>query len=139
MKVNLMLRERCLNKLMFVKIVKEYTELGLKEAKDICDKLHETPYRPVQIDLYPKMSGAVDRLKQDLLDIDLKFIMDGDKGFERERKLLTLGLGEKEDYISFFVEFGDLLDNQKEILNLALSKLSMEDLKEIFSKIKTKI
>lgn len=138
MKVNLMLRENCKTKLMFVKILKEYTELGLKDAKDICDRLHETPYRPVQIDLYPKMS-AVDRLKQDFLDIDLKFIMDGDKGFERERKLLTLGLGEKEDYISFFVEFEDLLDNQKEIFNLVLSKLSMEDLKEIFSKIKTKI
>jgi hypothetical protein len=138
MKVNIMLRERCLNKLMFVKILRNYTELGLKETKEICDKLHETPYKPVQIDLYPKMSG-VDRLKQDLLDIDLKFIMDGDKGFERERKLLTLGLGEKEDYISFFVEFEDLFDNQKEILNLALNKLSIEDLKEIFGKIKTKI
>jgi|LauGreDrversion4_2_1035121.scaffolds.fasta_scaffold16736_8 hypothetical protein len=139
MKVNLMLRERCLNKLMFVKILKNYTELGLKETKEICDKLHETPYKPVEIELYPKMSDIIDKLKQDLLDIDLMFIMDGDKGFERERKLLTLGLGEKEDYISFFVEFEDLFDNQKEILNLALNKLSMEDLKEIFGKIKTKI
>jgi hypothetical protein len=135
MKVNLMLRERCLNKLMFVKILRNYTELGLKETKEICDKLHETPYKPVEIEL----NVAVDRLKQDLLDIDLKFIIDGDKGFERERKLLTLGLGEKEDYISFFLEFEDLFDNQKEILNLALNKLSMEDLKEIFGKIKTKI
>lgn len=130
-----MLRERCLNKLMFVKILRNYTELGLKETKEICDKLHETPYKPVEIEL----NVAVDRLKQDLLDIDLKFIIDGDKGFERERKLLTLGLGEKEDYISFFLEFEDLFDNQKEILNLALNKLSMEDLKEIFGKIKTKI
>ena len=71
--------------------------------------------------------------------MNLKFQMDGDRGFERERKLLTLGLGEKEDYVSFFVECGDLFDNQKEILNLALNKLSMEDLKEIFEKVKTKI
>jgi hypothetical protein len=51
----------------------------------------------------------------------------------------VLGLGEKEDYISFFVECGDLFENQKEILNLALNKLSVEELNEIFGKIKTKI
>ncbi len=135
MKVRLMLRENCPTKLMFVKILKEYTELGLKESKDICDRLHEMPYRPVEIEI----KDAGDRLRQDLLNMNLKFQMDGDRGFERERKLLTLGLGEKEDYVSFFVECGDLFDNQKEILNLALNKLSMEDLKEIFEKVKTKI
>jgi hypothetical protein len=137
MKVNIMLRKNCPTKLAFVKILKEYTELGLKDTKDICDRLHEMPYRPVEIDI--KDSDAANRLRQDLLNIDLNFIMDGDRRFERERKLLTLGLGEKEDYVSFFVECGDLFDNQKEILNLALNKLSIEDLNEIFGKIKTKI
>jgi hypothetical protein len=137
MKVNIMLRENCPTKLMLVKILKEYTELGLKDTKDICDRLHEMPYKPVEIQV--KDSNAANRLKQDLLNIDLNFIMDGDKRFERERKLLTLGLGEKEDYVSFFVESGDLFDNQKEILTLALNKLSIEDLNEIFGKIKTKI
>jgi len=136
MKINLMLRENCPTKLMFVKILKEYTELGLKDTKDICDRLHEMPYKPIEIDI---KDSDVDRLRQDLLNIDLNFIMNGDRRFERERKLLTLGLGEKEDYVSFFVECGDLFDNQKEILNLALNRLSMEDLKEIFGKIKTKI
>jgi ribosomal protein L7/L12 len=36
MKVNLLLRERCTNKLMLVKILKDYTGLGLREAKDVC-------------------------------------------------------------------------------------------------------
>lgn len=136
MKVNMMLRENCLNKLMFVKILKDYTELGLKDSKDICDRLHEMPYRPIEIDI---KDSDVNQLRQDLLSIDLNFIMNGDKKFERERKLLALGLGEKEDYVSFFVECGDLFENQKEILNLALNKLSVEDLKEIFGKVKTKI
>jgi hypothetical protein len=121
---------------MFVKILKEYTELGLKETKEICDRLHEMPYKPIEIDI---KDSDVDQLRQDLLNIELNFIMNGDRIFERERKLLTLGLGEKEDYISFFVECGDLFENQKEILNLALNKLSVEDLNEIFGKIKTKI
>jgi hypothetical protein len=136
MKVNIMLRENCPTKLMFVKILKDYTELGLKETKEICDRLHEMPYKPIEIDI---KDSDVDQLRQALLDIELNFIMNGDRKFERERKLLTLGLGEKEDYISFFVECGDLFDNQKEILNLALNKLSVEDLNEIFAKIKTKI
>ncbi len=139
MKVNLMLRERCLNKLMLVKILKDYTGLGLREAKDVCDALHETPHRPVEIELLPDASHSVDVLKQDLLGIDLKFIMAGDTSFERERKMLGIGLGEKQDYISFFLECGDLIENQKEILNLALDMLSEEDIKEIFGKIKTKI
>jgi hypothetical protein len=136
MKVNIMLRENCPTKLMFVKILKDYTELGLKDTKEICDRLHEMPYKPIEIDI---KDSDVDQLRQDLLNIELNFIMNGDRRFERERKLLTLGLGEKEDYISFFVECGDLFDNQKEILNLALNKLSVEDLNEIFGKIKTKI
>lgn len=131
-----MLRENCPTKLMFVKILKDYTELGLKETKEICDRLHEMPYKPIEIDI---KDSDVDQLRQDLLNIELNFIMNGDRKFERERKLLALGLGEKEDYISFFVECGDLFDNQKEILNLALNKLSVEDLNEIFGKIKTKI
>jgi hypothetical protein len=137
MKVNIMLRENCPTKLMFVKILKEYTELGLKDTKEICDRLHEMPYKSVEINV--KDSNAVNQLRQDLLDINLNFIMNGDRRFERERKLLTLGLGEKEDYISFFVECSDLFDNREEMLNLALNKLSTEDLKEIFGKIKTKI
>lgn len=131
-----MLRENCPTKLMFVKILRDYTELGLKDTKEICDRLHEMPYKPIEIDI---KDSDVDQLRQDLLNIELNFIMNGDRRFERERKLLTLGLGEKEDYISFFVECGDLFDNQKEILNLALNKLSVEDLNEIFGKIKTKI
>lgn len=131
-----MLRENCPTKLIFVKILKNYTELGLKETKEICDRLHEMPYKPIEIDIN---DSDVDQFRQALLDIELNFIMNGDRKFERERKLLALGLGEKEDYISFFVECGDLFDNQKEILNLALNKLSVEDLNEIFSKIKTKI
>jgi len=136
MKVNIMLRENCLTKLMFVKILKDYTELGLTDTKEICDRLHEMPYKPIEIDI---KDSDVDQLRQDLLNIELNFIMNGDRRFERERKLLTLGLGEKEDYVSFFVECGDLFDNQKEILNLALNKLSVEDLNEIFGKVKTKI
>jgi len=136
MKARLMLIESCATKLMLVKALKEHTGLGLIEAKHICDELHEMPYRPVEIELDWERASL---LKKDLLEMNLKFHMDGDRGFERERKLLEIGIGEKEDYISFFDEFGDLFENQKEILKLALNKLSTDDLKEIFGKAKTKI
>lgn len=49
MKVKLQIKKNCQTKLMFVKILKNHTGLGLKETKEICDRLHELPYRPVEL------------------------------------------------------------------------------------------
>jgi ribosomal protein L7/L12 len=38
--VRIKLIENCPNKLQFVKLIKECSGLGLKEYKDICDRLH---------------------------------------------------------------------------------------------------
>ena len=138
MKVKVMLKQVCPTKLMFVKILKNYTCLGLKDSKDICDRLHEQPFRYVEIELDPPVDVSApdhaNEFKKELLDMGLEFYMNGGTEFERNRKLLALGLGDKEDYVSFLEE---AIVNQKELLNLALRKLSKEDLKEIFDNVKT--
>jgi hypothetical protein len=120
--------------MMLLKILKNHTGLGLKDSKDICDRLHELPYRPVEFLLDPPVD--VKSFREELSEMGLEFDMSGGTEFERNRKLLSLGIGDKEDYVSFLEE--NLID-QKELLNLVLNKLSKDDLKEIFGKIKTKI
>ena len=138
MKVKLQIKKNCQTKLMLVKILKNHTGLGLKDSKDICDKLHELPYRPVEflldtpVDINPNEYAK--SFKEELSEMGLEFDMSGGTDFERNRKLLMLGLGDKEDYVSFLEE--NLID-QKELLNLVLNKLSKDDLKEIFDNIKT--
>lgn len=123
---------------MFVKILKDYTGLGLRDSKDICDILHEFPYRPVEFLLDPPAdilpNEYAKSFREELSEMGLEFDMSGGTDFERNRKLLVLGLGDKEDYVSFLQEE---LINQKELLNLVLNKLSKDDLKEIFDNIKT--
>ena len=138
MKVKLQIKTNCLNKLMFVKILKNHTGYGLKDSKEICDRLHELPYRPVEflldtpVDINPNEYAKL--FREELSEIGLEFNMSGGTDFERNRKLLMLGLGDKEDYVSFLEE---AMINQKELLNLALNKLSKDDLKEVFDNIKT--
>ena len=138
MKVKLQIKKNCQTKLMLVKILKNHTGLGLKDSKDICDILHELPYRPVEflldtpVDINP--NDYAKSFREELSEMGLEFDMSGGTDFERNRKLLMLGLGDKEDYVSFLEEN---IINQRELLTLALNKLSKDDLKEIFDNIKT--
>ena len=138
MKVKVKIKKNCQTKIMFIKILKNHTGLGLKDSKEICDRLHELPYRPVEflldspVDINPNQWAK--SFREELSEMGLEFDMSDGTDFERNRKLLMLGLGEKEDYVSFLEE---AMINKKELLTIALNKLSKDDLKEIFDNIKT--
>jgi len=138
MKVKVKIKKNCQTKIMFIKILKNHTGLGLKDSKEICDRLHELPYRPVEflldspVDINPNEWAK--SFREELSEMGLEFDMSDGTDFERNRKLLMLGLGEKEDYVSFLEE---AMINKKELLTIALNKLSKDDLKEIFDNIKT--
>lgn len=133
MKVRLKLNKSCDSKLKFVKILKDYTGCGLKDSKDICDYLHETPYKPVEFLLDVKDLSDVDSFRNSLLEMGLDFELTGGTVHERNKKLLLLGIGEKEDYVQFLEE---ALIDQREVISLLLNKLSKDDLKDIFNNIK---
>ena len=42
-RIKIRLIEPCKNKLYFVKLIKDCTELGLKDSKEVCDRLHDRP------------------------------------------------------------------------------------------------
>ena len=84
-------------KLMFVKIIKEHTGLGLKEAKDWCDRISEPNNLPYfELTIKTSLESFKLSLKGNLPEYEFEFY---DKEEQRNLKLLALGLGDLEDKI----------------------------------------
>lgn len=128
----------CNNKLRFVKNVKDLCDLGLRDAKDIVDRICQKPYTPfefeVPIDITTK--EVYDKLTYELAPDNILEINGGTQ-WQREIKMLQLGVGERQDYIDFLKQhiqtnFG----NSEEMLTFVLDKLTQEQLQETIDKIK---
>ena len=134
--IKLKLVERCSSKLQFVKTIKECSNLGLKEAKDVCDRLHDGQIQVFEV----RSDGTIDYYKKFISDIPLsggKLLISGGIEFQREYKMLELGIGSNEDYSEFILEYLEHnFENQKEFLKFAFSKLNREQLVSIFEKAK---
>lgn len=122
-------------KLNMVKIVKDFTGLGLKEAKDVVDTLHTYPSKIIEVDLSnaltkdgdvstPKsFSKALDTL------IDGKFLVNGGIQWERNKKILDLGIGTQEDYSDFIFDY--IVERPHDAKN-KFTKLDKEQLEKIY-------
>ena len=138
-------------KLQFVKLIKDYSGLGLRESKDLCDSLHSNPHlvyeMPIRIDFGSNTdlaslstSGLIKKFISDLKNIDGQFMVNGGVQWERDIKILKLGLADKSEYSDFIKNYiFDSFEDSENILNLALSKLSKDQLEEVFNKIKIEI
>jgi hypothetical protein len=96
------------SKLQFVKLIKDHTGLGLKEAKDWCDQSMDNLGRS-----YPITVRSIEDFKYDvrrlLSDFNISF---DDREKQRQIKLLGLGIGDdsdKTDVLSEELSF-ELLD-----------------------------
>jgi hypothetical protein len=142
-KIRIQLIEKCPNKLQFVKLIKDCTGLGLRDSKDVCDRLHDRP------DLIEEIT-VIDGVDENGITYSKKFIngmreviqgkfnVTGGIQWQRNLKMLSLGIADESDYIDFTNEF--LIDNRnlevsQTILRFALSKLSKEELQEVFNEI----
>lgn len=142
-KIRIQLIERCPNKLQFVKLIKDCTGLGLRDSKDVCDRLHDRPDLIEEIIVRDGVdeNGITYSKKfiNGMSELVLgKFIVTGGIQWQRNLKMLSLGIADESDYIDFTNEF--LIDNRnlevsETILRFALSKLSKEDLQEVFTEI----
>jgi hypothetical protein len=121
------------SKLAFVKLIKEVGGLGLKEAKDIADTFDYDINKTVEFEILT--SKSIDQFRKDLKEIGGQYLVNGGVEFDREYKLLTLGLGEQEDYVDFISQNLNYFTNQQEAIKLILTKLSKEDLIEITNKL----
>jgi len=135
-------------KLVFVKLIKECSGLGLKDAKDLCDNIHDYPERvhemPVRDwETYDYNTGATTpattdyrrKFTTEIKNIEGKFVVNGGVQWDRNVKMLQLGIADKPDYTNFMKDYIlNKFDNSEDLLTFVLDKLSKEDLQEIFNK-----
>jgi hypothetical protein len=146
--IKIKLVESTPNKLAFVKLIKECSGLGLKESKDLCDELHarpkvvqEMPIRDWESYDYttgksiPATTYYRRKFTTEIKDIGGRFIINGGVQWQRNVKMLSLGIADKPDYAEFMKDYIlNKFDNSEDILTFVLDKLSKEDLQEIFNK-----
>jgi len=110
------------NKLQLVKSVKKFTNLGLKEAKDIVDNVTHIP----QVIKVWATNQEILELKNELsICEELSYLLT-DIQQNRNRKLIELGLGTKEDLVEELVE--------RDIYELISNKFNYEQLRNFLSK-----
>lgn len=131
------IRMRCVektpSKLAFVKLIKEVSGLGLKESKDIADTFDYDINKVAEFEI--PISKSIEQFRKDLVDIGGQYLVNNGIEFDREYKLLTLGLGEQEDYVDFISDNLNYFTNQDEAVKFILTKLSKEDLIELVNKL----
>ena len=137
------------NKLAFVKLIKECSGLGLKESKDLCDELHARPKIVQEMPIRdwedknwstgaiirPANTNYARKFATEIKNVGGKFIVNGGVQWERDVKMLQLGIAEKSDYTEFMKDYIlNKFDNSEDLLTFVLDKFSKEDLQEIFNK-----
>ena len=141
MKVRLLLHTKCERKLQFVKILHANTRIrgyGLKNCKDICEDIFDNfetgNLRNVEFEVDDR-----DKFYSDLRDnySESEFSLNGGIQHDRDVKILQLGLGEKEDYVNYFIENIKFLDDDQiiKLFNNISVYLTNDNLKETFNKI----
>jgi hypothetical protein len=136
-KIRMKCIEKTPSKLAFVKLIKEVSGLGLRESKDIADTFDYDINKSVEFEI--SNDRSIDKFRKDLENIGGQYLVNGGVEFDREYKLLTLGLGEQEDYVDFISNNLNYFSNQEDTIKLILTKLSKEDLIEITNKLDYKI
>lgn len=143
-KIRFKLLSRCDNKLAVVKLIKDCTGLGLKDSKDIADLMFNNIGLVREIELiepYLDKNGEIIR-PFELFTSKIKelgdFYVTGGLSWERNAKMLSLGVGDTEDYVNFVSEFITLnnIEENKLILEVLFKKLKKEDLVELVNQIK---
>lgn len=141
-KIKIKLISPAKQKLQLVKLIKEFSGMGLRDSKDLCDSLHDNPhlYHDMPIDRTITIVDPVKRFTLELKNIDGQFLVNSGIQWERDVKILKLGIADKSDYSDFLKNYiFSSFENSENILNLALSKLSKEQLEEVFNQINIEI
>ena len=88
--IRIKLIEGCANKLMFVKLLKDCSGLGLKESKDICDRLHSHPQYTQSFEVRQDNTGVnyARKFRDEVVNCGGKFVIGGRTEFMRDLKSL---------------------------------------------------
>lgn len=135
MRIRVRLLEKCDRRLSFVKLLKNYGNIGLKEAKDLMEDIEDKIETGEYVEFDIISNEKLKSFKEDLISDDIKLHIIGGKEWTRELRLLSL-IGDKEDSLKF-IEDNMLVSHNilNKILKLAFDKLSNEDVIEIIDEI----
>ena len=130
-KIRIKMLEPSNSKLHLVKTLKDLSDLGLRDAKNIVDDLHNG----LTTQVFLKKREDVNTLKKSFNEWG-KFTITGGVEHERNIQLLSLELGENQEYVDeisdrIFFQLDD--ETSQLLLNFALSKLSRKQLIEVFN------
>jgi len=137
--IRIKLTKGATNKLVLVKLIKDCSGLGLKESKDICDRLHSYPGDAQSFEARQDDTGInyAKKFREEIKNCGGEFIVSGGTELMRDFKMLELGLGDNQDYADFIIDYYENdFEDQKEFLKFVLSKLKREELVSIFEKAK---
>ncbi len=142
-RIRMKLLSECKNKLQVVKLIKDCTGLGLKDSKDIADEMFDHIGLVKEIELREpyikegKTFNPYEEFTKNIKDFG-HFHVTGGLSWERDAKMLGIGVGDLEDYANFVSEYMSYnnSDENKMILEALFSKLKKEDLVELVNKIK---
>jgi hypothetical protein len=142
MKIRFKLLSHCNNKLAVVKLIKDCAGLSLKDSKDIADLMFNNIGLVREIELIEpyiregKLFKPFDEFAK-IKDFG-DFQITGGLSWERDFKMLSLGVGDTEDYVNFVAEYMTLnnVEENKMLLKVIFNKSKKEDLVELVNKIK---
>ena len=129
MKVRIRLEDKIDRKLQFVKIIKDYLPITLREAKNLTESLmenYEISYDFAEVD-FPNIE-SIEELKKDMESNGFKITII-DRGSIREARLLAL-TGDRRDIIDFINL--NIIDNR--FTNLLLEKVTTDDINDVINK-----
>lgn len=142
-RIRIKLLSKCENKLQVVKLIKDCTELGLKQAKDLADEMFNKIGLVREIELRePYLKDGKSFVPIDEFTTKIKdfgdFQVTGGISWERDSKMLGLGIGDVEDYATFVSDYMTYNNSEKNkiILESLFNKLKKEDLVELVNQIK---
>ena len=142
-KIRMKLLSYCENKLQVVKLIKDCTDLGLRDSKHIADDMFNHIGLVKEIELRDpyiregKTFNSYEEFTKKIQDFG-HFHVTGGLSWERDSKMLAIGVGDVEDYANFVSEYMSYnsSDENRMILEVLFSKLEKEDLVELVNKIK---
>ena len=147
--IRMQLKTQVSSKLAFVSLIKECTDLGLRDAKFIADDLQDNLNKGVRTYKEIHLKGGIDdfgssyirTFQKGISDLGIDAFVTGGLSWERNFKMLSIGLGEDSDYSNFIIEYVNSIDrvHGQEVIGFMVEKLSKKDLEEIFSKISKEI
>lgn len=88
------------NLLQYVKTVKKHTGLGLKEAKEFCEKTRDNQ----GVEFILPIQTSITDFEKEICEMMGDSVQVSNRERERQIKLISLGLGDKSDLIELLAE-----------------------------------